>query len=177
MKLLAYSIALLAAALPLSAQQAEPGPLVMRAENRTAAAEAAAGQPRADESVQRDDVVRYTLVFTNPSDAEIRGIVLENPLPSGMRIDPTSALLQGAEGVIEYSIDGGRSYAVAPIEELVVEGRRVERPAPPERFTHVRFRIDGWVGPRAVVTAWYDVRLGGATSARRSGPDSGGARR
>jgi hypothetical protein len=45
------------------------------------------------------------------------------------------------------------------MREVVEEGLRVTRPAPPQTYTHVRWRITGWVQPGAQVTAEFRAQL------------------
>ena len=150
---------LVLSAVPAYAQLAAPTALTITAENRNATAEAAAGHPRATDAVQGGDVVVYRLRFTNVTDQPVQGVLLRNPLPAGLRLRPGSIQVSGGEAQAEYSIDGGRSFSAEPMEEVVVDGRKVLRPAPPERFTDVRWRVQGSVAPRAVVTAEYEVTL------------------
>jgi len=151
---------LFALPLPALAQRADAEqPLVMTVLNRTAAAEAEAGAPRADTTARPGDVLRYRVTFTNRTDGPVQGVVLSNPLP------PTIALVGGSvrssrdDVQVEYSADGGRTWAAEPTEEVLVDGRRVRRPIPPERFTNVRWTVRGAVQPRDTVTADYDTRI------------------
>jgi len=66
----------------------------------------------------------------------------------------------------EYSIDGGRTYSARPMETVVVDGRRVQRAAAPEKYTHVRWTLAGMVAPGATVTAEFDARVGAGAPAR-----------
>lgn len=164
MKNTMLSLLLLAMPIPAIAQQAAAtdtaGPaLVITVANTTAATEADAGNPRADDTARPGDVLRYRLTFTNRTDTRVRNVVLSNPIP------PTLALVGGTvrngreDMQVEYSADGGRTWSAEPTEEVLVEGRRVRRPIPPERFTNVRWTVPGWVQPRATVTAEYDTRI------------------
>ena len=151
---------LFALPLPAVAQNANADPaLVMAVLNRTAAAEAEAGSPRADTTARPGDVLRYRLTFTNRTEGPVQGVVLSNPLP------PTIALVGGSvrssrdDVQVEYSVDGGSSWSAEPMEDVLVDGRRVRRPIPPERFTNVRWIVRGSVQPRDTVTADYDTRI------------------
>lgn len=155
----------LAAALPARAQQAAaPEPLVVTAENRTAAAEAARGAPRQGDVARPGDVVRYRLTFRNPGQERVRGVTLDNPVSAGMQYVSGSVRTSRDDVRTEFSADGGRSFSAQPMEEVVVDGARVRRPVPAERYTHVRWTIDGWVAPGAVVTAEFDARIGAGRS-------------
>jgi uncharacterized repeat protein (TIGR01451 family) len=168
---------------PLPAQQrtgatgAGAEALVLSALNLTARDDSTAGRPRprAEVSVSRPgDVLEYTLVFTNPRPAAVRDIVLENPVPAGATFVAGSAVSDGAEVLLEYSIDGGRTWSARPEVEVVDErGERVRRPAPPDLYTHVRWTLTGAVGPGAKVEARYRARVreAGSAAGDRAGSD------
>ncbi|HEX2205409.1 MAG TPA: hypothetical protein VHG91_19015 [Longimicrobium sp.] len=153
-------LALAAFALPAAAQQAQPQALVVTAQNRTAAADAAKGAQRRDDRARPGDVIRYRLTFTNVAGRPLRGVVLSNPLPGGMRFVAGSVSATRADARPEYSTDGGRTFSAQPTEEVTVDGRRVVRPAPPERYTHVRWTVGGTVEQGATVVAEFEARVG-----------------
>ena len=152
------SLLLLALPLPAVAQQDEPA-LAITVENVTAVAEAQAGTERASAHALPGDVLRYRLTFTNRTEGPLRDVVLSNPIPEDIRLIGGSVRSSRDDVQVEYSADGGQTFSAEPMEEVLVEGRRVMRPIPPERFTHVRWTIRGWVQPRATVTAEYDTRF------------------
>ncbi len=152
-------VPLLLSAPAFAQEAAKPQALTVTADNRTAAAEAARGAPRRDATARPGDVLRYRLRFTNVVGRPVRGVELKNPLPGGVRFVPGSTRATRDDARAEYSIDGGRSFSAQPMEEVLVDGRRVQRPAAPERYTHVRWIVGGWVAPGATVTAEFDARL------------------
>ena len=173
-----FSLAALAALLlaaPAVAQQPARGAVQMTAENRTATAEAARGTPRQDQAARPGDVLRYRLTFTNTAGRQVRGVVLRDPVPAGLRYVAGSANADRADVQVEYSLDGGRTWSAQPMEEVVVDGRRVQRPAGPEKYTNVRWTVGGWVAPGATVTAEFDaqVRASAATTGTAATPAAG----
>lgn len=173
MKILVHSVMLLllsGGALSAQAPQG-PQPLVISADNRTAAADADRGAPRRDDRVRPGDVLRYRLRFTNVAGRPVRAVELANPLPAEFRFVAGSAKADRMDARAEYSVDGGKTFSAQPMEEVVVDGRRVRRPAPPEKYTHVRWTVGGWVAPGATVTAEYEAQFaasprGTSTTAR-----------
>ena len=157
-KLTLFALALLALPLPAVAQQQE-SPLAMTVQNVTADAEAAAGTPRASAEARPTDVLRYRITFTNRTEAPVRDIVLSDDIPQALQLVGGSARSSGEDVQVEYSADNGLTWSVEPMEDVMVDGRRVRRPIPPERFTNVRWTIRGSVQPRATVTAEYDTRF------------------
>lgn len=158
---LAASFAL---ARPARAQQAAPAvkaqpALVVSAENRTAGEAAARGTRRADQTVHAGDVLRYRLTFTNTAGRPVRHVALSNPLVGGLQFVSGSASASREDASAEYSADGGRSWSARPMETVMVDGRSVERPIAPERYTAVRWIVSGWVNPGATVTAQFEARL------------------
>lgn len=175
---IAAVLALALAPVSARAQQAAPSAaatpsLTVVAENRTAAAEAERGAPRRNVAVQPGDVVRYRLTFTNPTAGAVRGVVLANPLPAAMQLVAGSTRATRQDARLEFSADRGRTFSRQPMEEVVVDGQRVRRPVAPEKYTHVRWTVDGTVAPRATVVAEFDARL--AAPARQAGPAAGPA--
>jgi uncharacterized repeat protein (TIGR01451 family) len=176
LQILLVAAALLASVAGSGAQQQTA--LAMTALNRTAAAEAAAGQERTTEQARPGDVLRYQLVFTNTSSSDARQVVLANPLPQGMSYVGGSIRASRDDAHAEFSIDGGQSFSAQPMEEVVVDGQRLRRPAAPERYTHVRWTIAGAVAPQAVVTAEFEARIGAPaqipTNTASAAPNGGG---
>lgn len=146
--------ATLGAAAQVGAQEVAPKALVVTAENLSR---------RGDDvtAVQPGDVVRYQLRFTNHGDRAVQSVVFTNPIPTGLRYVPASAGADRDDVAIAYSIDGGATYSAQPTIEVVVDGKRVQRPAPPELYTHVRWTVRGWVAPGAQVTAEFRAHLPG----------------
>ncbi|HET9387381.1 MAG TPA: hypothetical protein VFO67_19755 [Gemmatimonadales bacterium] len=137
-----------AAALP--AQQ----PLVITALNLTARSRGSQSQ-----AVLPGDVLQYQLRFTNQSQGDVSGVVFTNPVPTGLRYVDGSAGADRQDVAVEYSTDGGNTYAATPLVTEVVAGQRVQRPAPPEQYTHVRWLVRGSIAPGASVTAEFRATL------------------
>lgn len=114
------------------------------------------------------DTVRYHLLFTNVSAGAVHGIVLDNPIPAGLRFAPGSAKADRSDVAILYSIDGGKSYSADPMTDAVVDGRHEQRPAPAEMYTHVRWTIRGDVPKGAQIRAEYDAQVPAIAVARAS---------
>jgi uncharacterized repeat protein (TIGR01451 family) len=157
------AIALVLCAGSAQAQQgavpSEPQGLTVTATNRTAASEAAGGNPRADARVRGGDVLQYRMTFTNVTTRPVRQVVLSNPIPAGFRFVAGSLASTRDDARAEFSADGGRTFSAQPMEEVVLEGRRVRRPVPTERYTHVRWTVEGWIAPNQTVNADFQARL------------------
>src|SRR5688572_1952820 len=135
-------------AAPLAAQAQAPKPLVITAHNVTAGAAA-----RPDSAMARPgDVIRYSLVFTNQTAGVVKNVQFVDPLPSGLVYVLGSAKADQPVR-IEYSIDGGKSYTARPLVVVIEDGKRVEKPAPREAYTHIRWTVLGSLAPAAQATA------------------------
>ncbi len=132
-----------------AAQARAPQALVITAHNVTADS-ASARENRA--LAKPGDVIRYTLVFTNVTAGAVKNIQFIDPIPQGTVYVLGSAAADHAVR-IEYSIDGGKSYAARPVIAVAQNGTTVEQPAPRERYTHVRWTVLGSLAPGAKVTA------------------------
>ena len=156
------------AAPPLVAQTpaAAAGPqatVTVVAENISAREAAQAGKPRVGPDSARlraGDVIEYRLRFSNTTREPVKNVVLEDPLPAGLIYVGGTAAADVDGVLVEYSIDGGRSFAATPMVRVMVDGQEVERPAPPERYTNIRWRVAGSVNPGARVTASFRARFG-----------------
>jgi uncharacterized repeat protein (TIGR01451 family) len=147
-------------ALPQSAaaQARAPKALVITAHNVTAAAASGRKNPTL---ARPGDVIRYELVFTNLTAGPVKNIQFVDPLPKGLVYVLGSAKAD-QPARLEYSIDGGKSYAAQPMIEVVENGKQVVKPAPREMYTHIRWTVLGSVAPRAQVMAGFRAEVNAA---------------
>src|SRR5437762_8399008 len=162
-RLLIAALLLLSAAFAAKAQKA-PRALQISAENLNAHAPRHADLSR----VLPGDTVRYHLLFTNVSAGAVHGIVLDNPIPAGLRYAAGSAKADRSDVAILYSIDGGKTYSAEPMIDADVGGKREQRTAPSDIYTHVRWTVRGDVAKGAQLRAVYDAQVPSAGAARSS---------
>jgi uncharacterized repeat protein (TIGR01451 family) len=148
----------------LSAQQVSPASraLVVTAQNLMAGDAQHKAKGGDSAAVLPGDVLRYELRFTNPNQGDVRGVVFTNPIPTGLRYVDGSAGADRQDVVVEYSVDGGKTYSARPMVTEVVAGKRVQKPAVPEQYTHVRWTVRGSIAPGASVTAEFRATLAAA---------------
>ncbi len=167
---------LLASAGRLAAQSgSEPSPLVISADNITAKADVAAGKRAATaiSAVVPGDVVEYRLVFTNTKKIAVLNILFQDPIPAGLQFVGGSAQSSRSDATVEYSTDRGATWSAQPLMDVVEDGRVVKKPAPPEMYTTVRWRVGGPVAPGATVEARFRTRaITGPSSDKRPAKDS-----
>ncbi len=145
----------------LAAQQT-PQALVITAENMMAGDEqhqALAERGKDPASLLPGDVVLYQLVFTNITEAAVRDVKFTDPVPAGLQYVGGSAGGEHADLLIEYSVDGGVTFSTQPMIEQIVDGEVVRLPAQPDRYTHIRWQVQGWVPPGANVVAAFRAKL------------------
>ncbi|HWC73672.1 MAG TPA: hypothetical protein VG454_07015 [Gemmatimonadales bacterium] len=138
----------------LSAQAPAQRALVVTAENLMAK-----GRGQKSDAVVPGDVLRYRLHFTNTNSGDVRGVVFTNPVPTGLRYIDGSAGADRDDVLVEYSADGGKTYSTRPMVSEVVGGKRVQKPASPEQYTHVRWTVRGSIAAGASVTAEFRAQL------------------
>ncbi len=104
------------------------------------------------------DVLRYTVVGENTGQSPANNLAITQPIPAQMTYKLDSAISKdGAE--ITYSIDQGATFVAEPTVQITQEdGTVVERPAPPEAYTHIRWQFPN-VSPDKAATALYEVRV------------------
>lgn len=98
--------------------------------------------------LSQGQVVYYTVRITNPTPVSANNVVVSQKVPANTAYVEDSAVGPGAE--IDFSIDGGVTYG--PPENLKLDdGTR----APPERYTHIRWRLRNPLAPGAVALARF----------------------
>jgi len=143
---------------PLAAQNAEPKPLVITASNLTADSAKGAGAERKNAMARPGDVLGYSLAFTNTTSGTVNNVQFVDPLPRGL-VYRTGSARADKSVRIEYSIDGGKSYTARPMIAVTEAGRRVEKPAPAESYTHIRWTMSGPLASGAQVTAGFQAEV------------------
>lgn len=101
------------------------------------------------------DVVIYTTTVENIANEAADNVVITNPVPEHLSYVAGSAFGPGM--VIEFSVDGGASFAAA--EDLTVDDDGRTRTARPQEFTHVRFVLQGELAAGAQSLARFRARL------------------
>ncbi|MEO1202875.1 MAG: hypothetical protein AAFX10_09215 [Pseudomonadota bacterium] len=79
--------------------------------------------------------VIYTITFRNVGTEPAGNVVITNPIAESLTYVAGSATSEGA--TVEFSIDGGQSFA--PASQLRVVDGGIERPATTRDYTHVRW--------------------------------------
>ena len=114
---------------------------------------------RSAPTVRPGDVIRYTVSGNNRTDQPISGLVLTDDLPANMVYVMDSAVSVGG-ATITYSIDGGQTYTANPtIQVRLPDGTFETRPAPADRYTHVRWTFQSAVPAKSSVNGQYQVRV------------------
>ena len=107
------------------------------------------------ETVVPGDVVIYTTTVENISDEAADDIVVTSPVPEHLSYVAGSAFGPGM--LIEFSVDGGVTYAAA--EELTVDEDGQTRAATAEDYTHIRFELQDHLAAGAQGIARFRARL------------------
>ena len=107
------------------------------------------------ETVIPGDVVIYTTTIENISDQAADDIVVTSPVPEHLSYVAGSAFGPGM--LIEFSIDGGVTYAAA--EELTIDEDSQARAATAEDYTHIRFELQDHLAAGAQGIARFRARL------------------
>jgi len=91
------------------------------------------------------DPVIFTVSYANTDTKPADRVVIINPVPQHTNYLDKSA--EGKGAAIEFSVDGGKTYA-AP-EKLVVTADGKQRPAAASDYTHIRWTISKPLAPGA----------------------------
>lgn len=160
-------IAVAAVATAAVAQRAEPKQALLLTAHNLMAGDArhvalSAARGGRSDALLGGDVIRYGLVFTNVTDAAVGRIEFKDEIPAGLRYVAGSARADRDDVTIQFSIDGGAIYSAQPLVAEIVAGRRVLKPAPAERYTHIRWQLRGSIEPGARLMAEFRAQLPGA---------------
>ena len=100
--------------------------------------------------------VIYTITAKNTGNEPASNIVVNNPVPANTVYVDGSAF--GADTVITFSVDGGKSYGKA--EELtVIDAAGNSRAARAEDYTHVRWTLQVELQAGQQAEVWYRARV------------------
>ena len=93
------------------------------------------------EKTQRDDILVYTITYTNEGTSEAKDAEIVDPVPKGTIFVLGSA--EGKDTEINYSIDGGHYFQRPPIKYIIrkPDGTREKISAPAEMYTHIKWMI------------------------------------
>jgi uncharacterized repeat protein (TIGR01451 family) len=98
--------------------------------------------------LSQGQVVYYTVRITNPTPVFANNVLVSQRVPANTTYVEGSATGPGAE--IEFSVDGGVTFA-RPEKLQLDDGTR----APPERYTHIQWRLRNPLAPGAVALARF----------------------
>ncbi len=103
------------------------------------------------------DVLVYTLTYKNVGKASVRDAVVNDAVPEGTILLPGS--VQGDKTTVTFSVDGGKSYVSFParLQVAAAGGGPVEKPAPPEAYTHIRWAAKSPMAPGESRTVSFKV--------------------
>ncbi|MDJ0907262.1 MAG: hypothetical protein QNI96_14675 [Woeseiaceae bacterium] len=150
-----FAAALLLASASVVAQQLDVRTVVQKEERvRAESGEIDTRLVPADTVLPGEKVV-YTITFTNVGGETAGDVVVSNPIDSSLTYVDGSAF--GAGMSVEFSVDGGQSYATA--DDLVIAEGTVSRPAEPEDYTHIRWTLDGELEAGATGVARFSATV------------------
>ncbi len=100
------------------------------------------------------DVLRFTLKVENKGDRPAKKLILVQPVPQGTVYVLNTAISESPASIV-YSIDGSKTFVANPtVKVSLPNGTVVERTAPAEANTHVRWLLGRALAPKATSTAW-----------------------
>ena len=101
------------------------------------------------------DTVIFTIAYENRDTKPADRVVVINPVPEHMTYVDKSA--EGTGTAIDFSIDGGRTYAQPG--KLRVTEKGVQRSARPAEYTHIRWVLAKPLPPGGKGTVSFKARL------------------
>lgn len=112
-------------------------------------------------TVKPGDILRYTVSGSNNGDKAVKGLVVNQPIPQGMKYVLKSATVNANKGAkITYSIDKGKSFVENPtIRVRQEDGTFKTVPAPAEQYTHIRWKFGESVAAKSAVKGTYQLQV------------------
>ncbi len=104
------------------------------------------------------ETVRYLIVATNTGSQAASHLIPQARIPAGTAYEAGSAS-SFADSHVEFSLDGGRTWAAKPLVKVQTPNGLVEKAADPSLYTSVRFARDNPLEPKTSVTYSYEVRI------------------
>lgn len=108
--------------------------------------------------VQSGEVIRFTVTGKNIGNSPAKNFALTQPIPRGMVYQLSSATSL-ANATLTYSIDRGRTFVAKPTIKVTSNGKTVERPAPAESYTHIRWSLSSQLEPNSSLQAAYLLKV------------------
>lgn len=110
--------------------------------------------------VMPQSIIRYTVTAQNNTNRNMRNLIVTQPIPEGMVYILNSATKPATKGAkVEFSIDGGKTFTERPTVKVRENGKIVEKPAPPEAYTHLRWNFGETLPANSQVSVSYQVRV------------------
>lgn len=108
--------------------------------------------------VQPGDTLRYTVSSENTGAKPAKDLTITQPVPEQMVYKLDTATSKN-EVKVTYSTDNGESFVAKPVIKIKTEsGEIIEKPAPAETYTHIRWQFEA-LAPEAGIMAMYDVEV------------------
>lgn len=103
------------------------------------------------------DVLVYTLTYKNVGAVPAAEAVVNDAVPEGTILMPGS--VEGEKASVSFSVDGGRTFVPFParLQVASMHGAPVQKPAPPEAYTHIRWKASSPLAPGESRKATFKV--------------------
>jgi uncharacterized repeat protein (TIGR01451 family) len=112
----------------------------------------------AGEALKPGEIVHYDIIASNAGSEPALKLAPVGRIPAGMAYEAGSASTAAAF-VVEFSLDGGKTWSKAPTVKVSTSSGVVEKKADPATYTTVRWIMQKPLAPKASVTYSYEVRV------------------
>ena len=114
----------------------------------------------ADEARPRD-VIEYRLKYANTGAAGVQNVSIVDPVPAGVQYIEKSAKAAAGKGLVEFSVDSGKTFHTWPVKvkKVAADGRENWVNATPDMVTHIRWTVSGELKPENDVTFSYRAKV------------------
>jgi len=102
------------------------------------------------------DHIIYTIICKNIGEENADSVVINNPIPEQTQYVPGTA--GGEDSEIVFSIDGGKTFD-KPENLIVFDEEGNEQIATADKYTNVRWVLNGFIPPKGEAQFYYRVEL------------------
>ncbi|BAZ18099.1 hypothetical protein NIES4071_99820 [Calothrix sp. NIES-4071] len=105
------------------------------------------------------DVIRFTVTGKNEGNKAAKNMNVTQPIPQRM-VYVLNTAKASSNANTTFSIDQGKTFVATPIVKVSLpNGKIEERPAPAEKYTHMRWNFNQELQPNTSVQAAYEVKV------------------
>lgn len=112
------------------------------------------------EEANPKDVIEYRLTYANTGKSALHNVSVTDPVPFGTTYVVETATAP-QNGTVDFSVDNGSTFHAWPVRVKTTNerGEEVWVDATPDMVTHIRWTVEGDLGPEAAIQLSYRATI------------------